>query len=384
MIPLSEKLKAEVAGILTGRDRTEEGHPRATRSGPNTEHRRLISGAAGALEQEETEAGMLEHIERLSRIAIAASRKGKTMSKSALNFMHKHGGSKPSRDLPPMAYQSIDECADIRHVLISTCEVTGYRQPHGLTDLSKESLQDALGKTIAFAKAHRYELYACKFDPSGQANAKDVQSFLDQQCIHHKTTASGTKQEMPVAEQSNTTFSQGARANLAGVQITSEDGGGRDKKWRDGLFFLAGCEAIRMTNCTHHSGTKGVLEAELKGRPVNPNKMVMGMFGCVLIFRRQHPKNKTQLKEEIGLFGGVVKSVLGQDQIICLTVPGLYGHTSREHYLAPRSATVVFPFNNDPLQVLMQWEGGGGGGIPGIIHASPGRRWNYEKFLNKT
>jgi hypothetical protein len=32
----------------------------------------------------------------------------------------------------------------------------------------------------------------------------------------------------------------------------------------------------------------------------------MGVFGCVLIFRRQQPKNKTQLKGEIGLFGGVV------------------------------------------------------------------------------
>jgi hypothetical protein len=43
--------------------------------------------------------------------------------------------------------------------------------------------------------------------------------------------------------------------------------------------------------------------------------MVMGIFGCVLIFRRQHPKNKTQLKGEIGLFGGAAGSVLGQDQI---------------------------------------------------------------------
>jgi hypothetical protein len=32
----------------------------------------------------------------------------------------------------------------------------------------------------------------------------------------------------------------------------------------------------------------------------------MGVFGCVLIFRRQQPKNKTQLKGEIGLFGGAV------------------------------------------------------------------------------
>jgi hypothetical protein len=52
------------------------------------------------------------------------------------------------------------------------------------------------------------------------------------------------------------------------------------------------------------------------------------MFGCVRIFRRQQPKNKMQLKGGIGLFGGVVKSVLGQDQIICLAVPELYGHTS--------------------------------------------------------
>ena len=60
----------------------------------------------------------------------------------------------------------------------------------------------------------------------GQACAKEVESFLDLHVIHHETTASGTKQEMPVAEQSNATFSQGARANLAGVQITSQDGGG--------------------------------------------------------------------------------------------------------------------------------------------------------------
>jgi hypothetical protein len=87
---------------------------------------------------------------------------------------------------------------------------------------------------------------------------------------------------MPVAEQSNATFSQGARANLAGVQITSKDGGGRDKKWRDALFFLAGCGAIRMPNCTHHPGAKRVPEVVLIGRSVNLSKMAVGMFGCVL------------------------------------------------------------------------------------------------------
>jgi hypothetical protein len=87
--------------------------------------------------------------------------------------------------------------------------------------------------------------------------------------------------------------------------------------------------------------------------------MIMGMFGCVLIFRRQQPKNKTQLKGEIGLFGGVVRSVLGQEQIICLAVPELHGHTSREHYIAPKSATVIFPLNNDPLQILSICNGAG-------------------------
>jgi hypothetical protein len=55
--------------------------------------------------------------------------------------------------------------------------------------------------------------------------------------------------------------------------------------------------------------------------------------------------------------------VLSQDQIICLTAPELNGHTSRGHYLAPRSTTAVFPFNNDPLQILMQ-SCSGGGGVP--------------------
>jgi hypothetical protein len=102
----------------------------------------------------------------------------------------------------------------------------------------------------------------------------------------------------------------------------------------------------------------------------------------ILIFRRQQPKNKTQLKGEIGLFGGVVRSVLGQKQIICLTVPELYGHTSREHYLAPKSATVIFPFNNDPLQILMQW----GGVFPDYftnLRAGGGMMKEFERRLDE-
>jgi hypothetical protein len=55
-------------------------------------------------------------------------------------------------------------------------------------DLTQESLIGAMGKFIAFAKANECELIACKFDPSGQACAKEVESsFLDLHVIHHET-----------------------------------------------------------------------------------------------------------------------------------------------------------------------------------------------------
>ena len=40
---------------------------------------------------------------------------------------------------------------NVRHALISTCEATGYRQVHGLVDLTQESLIGAMNKIIAFA-----------------------------------------------------------------------------------------------------------------------------------------------------------------------------------------------------------------------------------------
>jgi hypothetical protein len=77
MIPLSEKLKAEVAGILTGQDRAKKGilAPLGQDLGPerviqgSAEDRRLTGGAAGALASGETD--MLEQIEKFSQIAMA-------------------------------------------------------------------------------------------------------------------------------------------------------------------------------------------------------------------------------------------------------------------------------------------------------------------------
>jgi hypothetical protein len=67
--------------------------------------------------------------------------------------MHKHEGRQPSKNMSTLAYQSSDELTDmkpmqrgtsrstnVRHALISTCEATGYRQVHGLVDLTQESL----------------------------------------------------------------------------------------------------------------------------------------------------------------------------------------------------------------------------------------------------
>jgi hypothetical protein len=65
-IPLSEKLKAEVAGVLTGRGRTKKGI--LTLLGQGLGPERMIQGlvkAAGAL----TEAEMMEKIETFAQIA---------------------------------------------------------------------------------------------------------------------------------------------------------------------------------------------------------------------------------------------------------------------------------------------------------------------------
>jgi hypothetical protein len=79
MIPLSENLKREVAGILTGRDRTKKGILTLLGQGlgpdrviqGSAEDLRLTGGAAGALVPEEREAELLGRIEELAHIATA-------------------------------------------------------------------------------------------------------------------------------------------------------------------------------------------------------------------------------------------------------------------------------------------------------------------------
>jgi hypothetical protein len=77
-IPLSEKLKAEVAGVLTGRGRTKKGILALLGQGLGPE--RMIQGpveAAGAL----TEAEMLEQIDTFAQIATACENE----TRAALN-----------------------------------------------------------------------------------------------------------------------------------------------------------------------------------------------------------------------------------------------------------------------------------------------------------
>jgi hypothetical protein len=66
MIPLSEKLKAEVAGVLTGRGRTKKGILTLLGQGLGPE-RMIQFEAAGAL----TEAEMMEKIETFAQIAMS-------------------------------------------------------------------------------------------------------------------------------------------------------------------------------------------------------------------------------------------------------------------------------------------------------------------------
>jgi hypothetical protein len=63
----------------------------------------------------------------------AASKKGQDMSKSALNFMHKHEGRQPSTNMSTLAYQSIDEITDMKPMQKGTSGSTNVRHaryPH--------------------------------------------------------------------------------------------------------------------------------------------------------------------------------------------------------------------------------------------------------------
>jgi hypothetical protein len=86
MTPLSENLKREVAGILTGRDRTKKGILTLLGQGLGSDRviqgsakdLRLTGGAAGALAPEEREAESLGRIEELASSDIATACENET------------------------------------------------------------------------------------------------------------------------------------------------------------------------------------------------------------------------------------------------------------------------------------------------------------------
>ena len=106
---------------------------------------------------------MLERIDALSRIAMACENEtravlnavgGKVDPTMSLHSLFGHRslasvkkgieagdivGHEKYTDMNPMQRSPIGS-TDIRHVLISTCEATGYRQVHGLVDLTQGSL----------------------------------------------------------------------------------------------------------------------------------------------------------------------------------------------------------------------------------------------------
>jgi hypothetical protein len=107
MVPLSEDLKAEVAGILTGQDRAKKGILTLPGQGlgpermiqDSVEHRGLMSSSAMASKEGEKKgAEMHEQIETRARIAIACENETR-----AVPNMHTVGG-KADRQTRPRVY----------------------------------------------------------------------------------------------------------------------------------------------------------------------------------------------------------------------------------------------------------------------------------------
>jgi hypothetical protein len=80
------------------------------------------------------------------------------------------------------------------------------------------------------------------------------------------------------------TVKRGSIQLALNVLITSNAEGGREKKWRHKLAYLAGRFGLHCGNCLHNSGSNTVPMAEFKQRPIDFKKMFPGPFGCVCIY----------------------------------------------------------------------------------------------------
>jgi hypothetical protein len=94
---------------------------------------------------------------------------------------------------------------------------------------------------------------------------------------------------------------------------------------------------------------------ELTEMPVDCRKTKFVPFGCVLICRHAKAVNKSQQRGTIGLFGGIIESITGEEQILVLPVPELAGHS--RPYLCLKPNVTFFRDGCCPFRILFQWAG---------------------------
>jgi hypothetical protein len=135
-----------------------------------------------------------------------------------------------------------------------------------------------------------------RFDPSGQARSRLTKDAMNDLGVHVDITSAKVKNEAAMAEGSNAIYNQAVRSNLLNALITSDDEGGRDKKWRHKLAYIAGRFGLHCGNFVHNSGSNHVPKADLKDRPIDFEKMFSGPFGCACIYRDHAAGNKTEAK----------------------------------------------------------------------------------------
>jgi len=202
----------------------------------------------------------------------------------------------------------INGYSNVNNVMVATCVGFNLQHAYGQTDMTSTTLFNTLKTIIAWIEAHGCRCYIMRFDPSGQARSRLTKEAMNDLGVHVDITSAKVKNEAAMAEGSNAIYNQAVRSNLLNVLITSDAEGGRDKKWRHKLAYLAGRFALHCGNCLHNSGSNKVPMAEWKQRPIDLEKMFPGPFGCVCIFRDHAAGNKTENRGQIGIYGGFVHS----------------------------------------------------------------------------
>jgi hypothetical protein len=285
------------------------------------------------------------------------------------NYLLKKTGFNLASHSPPFALIVLDEITGtgetmvdiegkltVNNVMVITCVGYNIRLAYGQEDMSAVQLEETIKEIIAMVQAHGCRCYVMRFDPSSQARAANTKGLLLDLGIHEDLSSPKVKNEAAMSEGSNAIYNHAARVGLANLLTTSDDGGGRDKKWAHRLSYLAGRHGLYIGNHLHNSGSGRVPMAELNQRPVNFKKVFLAPWGSVCIYRNENPRGKTEARGMIGIYVGIKPSATGEDQILIATVPELDKTGTRTRTVG-RSRCYFFPQDNDPLRVAFKFAG---------------------------